>query len=127
MRLSTRRKDTRLVHDERAQLEEARSRLERFREEVREIVVGRDERHGELELFDHVADVEVTPRHVLGAAVVLRVEVERRRAEDRAVVGQVLLKVVRATDAVVGGVLEHDRRPSRRGVGGDGDVDGALE
>ena len=39
MRLSARCEDTRLVHDERAQLKEARSRLERFREEVREIVV----------------------------------------------------------------------------------------
>mmetsp|Transcript_29775 Transcript_29775/g.77021 ORF Transcript_29775/g.77021 Transcript_29775/m.77021 type:complete len:292 (-) Transcript_29775:436-1311(-) len=62
-----------LVHDDFAQGVELPGRLHWLGEEVGEIVDGADERHFELKGLDHVANVEVAPRHVLHPVVVLGV------------------------------------------------------
>ena len=52
------------IHDFVAKPEERR-RPKGLREEVRQVIVSRDKRHGNLEVLDCFADVEMTPVDVL--------------------------------------------------------------
>ena len=48
-------------------------RGEMFRKEIRQVVVGANERDAQHVVFDELADVEVAAGNVLGAFVVLRI------------------------------------------------------
>ena len=82
------------VHDDVAQAEEV-LRVQRLSEEVGKVVVRVDERHAKPMVLDALADVEVTPVHVLGLRVVLGVvcEVARRLVVEAQVDGRVVVPV----------------------------------
>ena len=61
-----------MIHNSIAQIEEF-LRRERFREEVREILVGGNERDDDVAILDALANEEMAPLDVLHAAAVLRV------------------------------------------------------
>ena len=47
--------------------------VERLSQEVRRILLGRNERHTKLESLNHIANVEMAPLNALGTLVILRV------------------------------------------------------
>ena len=60
------------VH-ERIAMGEEKPLVERFSQEVRRILLGRNERHTKLESLDHIANKEVAPLNVFGTLVIFRV------------------------------------------------------